>query len=301
MALQNAANLTYRQAIKRGAPVWNFRSTNWGNYTSGITPGSADLNSYPLFPPAYSVNGFAIAPDSTARQALIRWEPAGLPQADIGGGIAPWTTRGSRFLLTKDAPLLFPLQGRISILPFAEDMYTDEYTDLDGVVQPFGSALGSRLFVQPFISIYCFLRVPAAPVGPRRDQASQWVAMAIPGSGDDEGIVEIIPAHGRRSARFCFISDGAAPDNITVRVTGLVGNAGPGLANGIHEVVLPQLQAQVLPLGGGELTMEGAINCQYLVVRVRSNGAAATTGLYQYELRDSAGCCDAFANTGVPT
>lgn len=300
MALQNGANLTFRQAIKRGAPVWNFRATNWGNYTSGVTPGSADLNSYPLFPPAYSINGFAIAPDSTARQAIIQWEPAGLPLTDFSGGFAPWTTRGSRFLLTKDAPLIMPLQGRISILPFAEDMYGDTFTDIDGAARPFGSAIGSQLILQPFISIYCFLKVPAAPVGPRRDQLSSWTDMVIPAAGDGEDIIAIIPSHGRRSVRFNFSVDAGDADNATVRVTGLVGFGSVPGSTGIREVPLPGLTVQTVPGGGGIVTMEAAINCQYLVIRAVSVGAAAGAGRYQYELRDSAGCCEAFATTPLP-
>ena len=44
--------------------------------------------------------------------------------------------------------------------------------------------------------------------------------------------------------------------------------------------------------------MEGAINCQFLVLRAIST-AAAGTGLFQYELRDDAGCCEVSGNTGI--
>lgn len=295
MALQNGANLTFRQAIKRGAPVWNFRASNWGNYPSGLAGTNGDLNSYPLFPPAYSVNGFAIAPDSTARQALIQWEPAGLPLTDFGGGFQAWTTRGSRFLLTKDAPLLLPLQGRISILPYAEDMYGATFLDIDGVEQAFGSA--QPLLMQPFISIYCFLKVPAAPVGPRRDHLSSWSNVVIP-ADPDEGIIAIIPAHGRRSVRFNFRTDAGASD-ADVRVTGINGFGGVPGSTGLQEVPLPGLTTQTIPGAGGIVTMEAAINTQYLVIRMVSS-AAASTGGYQWELRDSAGCCESFASTPVP-
>jgi hypothetical protein len=98
--------------------------------------------------------------------------------------------------------------------------------------------------------------------------------------------------------RFCFSTDAGMADNAEVRVTGLVGQDSPG-ATGIREVVLPGLTVQTIPGAGGQVTMEAAINTQYLVIRVISAGNAGN-GAFQFELRDSAGCCEAFASTPLP-
>jgi len=298
MALNNTQNLTWAQAIKRGAIMWNARITKWGNYSAGIA-GGADLNLYKMGPPAYSILGVAINPESTARQALIQWTPAGLPSSSLTGGLAPWTATGSKILVTKDAPLLMPLQGQISVLPFLEDLYRDAYTDLAGVVQPFGDAIGSKSTNQPLLSLDFFLRPPGAvPTGPRRDWTSLWTAASIAAAADDEEIVEIIPAASRKSVRFSFKSDPIMASSSLIRITGLVGFEGPVgvLGAGLREVLLPQFAGSQLPAFNGALTMEGSINCQWLVIRARSLGAAGSMD-YQWELRDGAGCCEASIGT----
>lgn len=295
MSLVLTRNITFQQAVARGAPVWNFKISSFGDYTLGTSTEPEDIE-FSLTKPRQSLRGVSIAQDSIAQRALVEFTPAGLPQTDLVGGNAAWTPRGSRLIVTKDQPLLIPLQAGIKIKPLFSDLYTNSFTDLAGGVQPFGNAVGSKLTAGPLLSMNLHIKGdPAWQAGPRSDDEGGFLGIVYPANGA-EGIVTIYPVHGRRWAQFVFENDG--PADVDLRVTGIMGFQG-ATGNGLREMVIPTLSNTITLGAGDNYTVAAGIACQYLVVRAESAGAAQA-GRLAYSFRDVPNCCDSLNTTPIP-
>lgn len=282
MAIILTDNITPQQAWDRHAPVYNLRISRFGNDTTQTAGTSGDASRY-VIPPSISLRGIAIAPDSVIPNALIDWRPAGLGP-HLSAPPATFEPDGGRLLLTKDAPLLFPITGPIEILTWNRDLYANSFTALTGAVEPLGTGVGSVQSVDTLLSLLLFLRPPMSAYqgGSRAPLRRGWRLQTVPALATGDQIVNIVPVHGRKHIRWSF-STGAV--EATFQLTGISGYPEAGIIpNSIREHLLTGTATGNTV--GGHLTLDVDIDTQFVALHAVSAGAAINAQS-QYEISDS--------------
>jgi len=240
--------VTFDNAIKRSHQLYEVVMSSWGNRGLAL-PGVANSLLSPFFP--RGIAGAAVAPTSDVGAFKLAWNLGQFVPAFFGDP----TAQQNEVLVTIDKPFFGRLNGPVRLVATGDSMYDDEYfpDPLGGVLAPFGTALGTGVFIPPTLRAYLFLdTIPQGGVPKRVPIQLFNLANALLGVGVEVRIF-FLNVFGRKRIRcYAFNAGGDA----SVRLTGVNGSfTGIFPVNRVREY--PLVAATPVP-SGTTVTIGGA-------------------------------------------